>query len=105
MLSLRPSTRLKGRKYKCQHFPEVDHRPWVENTTSTGVRVWKDASVRARDRCKPYSLKQGDSGRRMKYCVFKCPHRVLLVADSLEVSARTPGRTRRLCTLACRAPL
>ena len=88
-----------GTKYKCQHLPEVDRRPQVAKTTSTGARVWKDVRVRVTDRCKPYSLKQGDSGRRTKCCVFKCPHRVLLVVDSLEVSARTPGRTKKLCIL------
>ena len=63
------------------------------------MRVWKDASVRARDRCKPCSTRQGHSGKRTKCCLFRCPHRALLVADSLEVNARTPSKMRRLLTL------
>ncbi|RVX10395.1 hypothetical protein CK203_016910 [Vitis vinifera] len=84
-----------GRKYKCHHLPEVDCRPWVVKTTSTGAIVWKDASARVRDRCKPCSMRQGDSGKRTKCCVFRCPHQLPLVANNLEVNILTPGKTRR----------
>ena len=91
-------------KYKCQHFPEVDHRPWVAKNTSTGVRVWKNASVRVRDRCKPCSRRQGDSGKRTKCCVFRYPHQLPLVVQNLEVNALTPGKTMRRHILEMQIP-
>ena len=31
-----------GTQQRCQHFLEIDRRPWVAKTTSIGARVWKD---------------------------------------------------------------
>ncbi|KAL6319942.1 hypothetical protein AAG906_037018 [Vitis piasezkii] len=70
-----------GKKYKCQHLPEVDRRPWVAKTTSTGRRIWKDASMRMRE--------------IMKCCVFRYPHKLLLVVCNLGVNVLTPDKTRK----------
>ncbi|RVW71413.1 hypothetical protein CK203_058093 [Vitis vinifera] len=58
----------------------------VARATLTGVKVWKDVSERVSDKCKPCSMRQGDSGKRTKCCVFRYLHQLLLVADNQEVN-------------------
>ena len=82
-------------KYKCQHLLEVDRRTWIAKTTSTGSKIWKDTNTRAKDKCKPYSRRQGDSGKRTKCSVFRYLHQLSLIVYNLEVNALTPGKTRR----------
>ena len=82
-------------KYTCQHLPKVDRWPWVAKTTSTGARVWKDTGARVRNKCKPYSKKQGGSRKKTKCCVFRYPHQLPFVVRSLRVNVLTPGKTRK----------
>ena len=84
-----------GTKQKCQHPQEVDRRLWVTRATLTSAKVWKDASARMRDKYRHCSKRRGDSRKKTTYCVFRCPHQTLLIADNLEVNERTPSKTRR----------
>ena len=84
-----------GMKERCQHPQEADCWPWVAMATWTGAKVWKNASDRVNDKCKPCSMRQGDSGKKMRCCVSRCLHQALLVANNLEVSERTLSKTKR----------
>ncbi|KAL6328657.1 hypothetical protein AAG906_003342 [Vitis piasezkii] len=81
----------KSRKQECQHPQEVDRLPWATKFTLTSVRVWKDANekVSYKTRC----------------CKFKRLCKAPLVAGNQGVSERTPGKTRRQCTLEVQSPL
>lgn len=88
-----------GTKQECQNPQEVDHQSWATRVTLTGVRIWKDPSEKVSDKCKPYSKKQGDSGRRMRYCNFRHLHQAPLIANNQGVGERTLAKTRRHDTL------
>ncbi|RVW81015.1 hypothetical protein CK203_054655 [Vitis vinifera] len=93
-----------NKKRICQHPQEVGHQPWVMKVILTGVKEWKDASERASDKCRPYSKKQGGSGRRMRCYRFRRLHQALPTIGNRGVNERTPSRTRRQHTLEMQSP-